>query len=41
MKDSPGVKGELNHSWKGDKVGYWGVHAWVYKQLGKPKKKEM
>ena len=28
--------GVLNPNWKGDKVGYWGLHAWVYRLLGKP-----
>lgn len=27
--------GELSWEWKGDEVGYWGLHAWVYKHLGK------
>lgn len=27
--------GENNPSWKGDKVGYYGLHCWVRKQLGK------
>lgn len=26
---------ELSYLWKGDKVGYWGVHRWVYKNKGK------
>lgn len=30
-----GVKGELNVAWKGDKVGYWGIHAWLYREYGK------
>lgn len=29
-------KEEKNNSWKGDKVGYSALHAWVYKKLGKP-----
>ena len=40
MKDNPGVKGELNHSWKGDNVGYHGVHHWVIRELGRPEKCE-
>jgi len=32
--------GENNPSWKGDKVGYFGLHKWVYKKLGRPKKCE-
>lgn len=27
--------GENNPNWKGDKVGYQGLHAWVHQQLGK------
>ena len=27
--------GENAYSWKGDSVGYWGVHAWIEKKLGK------
>lgn len=23
-------------NWKGNKVGYWGLHKWVEKHLGKP-----
>lgn len=40
MKDNPGLIGELNPSWKGDNVGYWGIHVWIQKQLGKPNKCE-
>lgn len=29
-------KGEKNCNWKGDKVGYWALHKWVYRILGKP-----
>jgi len=25
-----------NQQWKGDKVGYSGLHRWIYKRLGKP-----
>lgn len=28
-------KNEANPSWKGDKVGYTGIHMWVYRQWGK------
>ena len=34
---SCGNKGENNPSWKGDKVGYSGVHGWVTKFKIKPK----
>ena len=27
--------GEKNHRWRGDKVGYYGLHTWVQRQLGK------
>lgn len=30
--------GEKNASWKGDNVGYAGLHAWVKTVLGKPQK---
>ena len=30
------LKGEDNPNWKGDKVGYIGLHTWVKNQLGKP-----
>ncbi len=36
IKSNPGVKGELNHAWKGDNVGYYGIHAWVIRNMGKP-----
>lgn len=32
------VLGEKNSQWKGDRVGYFGVHTWVYRRLGKPKR---
>lgn len=33
-------KGERHHNWKGDKVGYKELHAWVARWLGKPSKCE-
>lgn len=27
---------ENNPSWKGDDVGYWGLHHWVIRNLGQP-----
>jgi hypothetical protein len=30
--------GEKNHNWKGDGVGYIGLHGWVKRNLKKPKK---
>lgn len=35
-KSRPEVSGDKNRQWKGDKVGYSGLHYWVYKILGKP-----
>ena len=32
------VKGEKNNKWKGDKVGYFGLHTWVQREKGKAKK---
>lgn len=29
------VSGEKSGTWKGDKVGYWGIHKWLYKYYGK------
>lgn len=31
------ARGERNNKWKGDRVGYNALHAWVGRQLGKPK----
>ena len=31
------LKGEKNYKWKGDEVGYWGVHTWIQRTLGKAK----
>ena len=33
-------KGEKAYHWLGDKVGYVGVHQWLYKKYGKTKKCE-
>lgn len=30
------IRGEKSTGWKGDNVGYSGLHKWVYKILGKP-----
>lgn len=32
--------GKLNPSWKGSQVSYYGLHAWIKKQLGSPTKCE-
>lgn len=29
--------GEKNPNWKGDKIGYHGLHSWVHRHLPKPK----
>lgn len=33
-----GKKDDQTANWRGDKVGYGGVHQWVYKKLGKASK---
>ena len=33
--------GENNWNWKGDKVGYYALHAWVERNLGKPQTCEL
>jgi len=33
-------EGEEHHNWKGDKVGYWALHHWIERKLGKPTKCE-
>lgn len=32
------TKGNKNTKWKGDEVGYYALHGWVYRTCGKPKK---
>lgn len=34
------LRGALNVDWKGDKVGYFGLHAWIRRNYGTPKKCE-
>lgn len=29
-------KGSNHYAWKGEDVGYWALHDWVYKKRGKP-----
>lgn len=29
-------KGELHHNWKGNEVGYKGLHDWINRNFGKP-----
>jgi len=35
-----GVEGEMATRWRGDDVGYSGVHIWINKELGKPQECE-
>ena len=37
-KRYPQITGEKNSQWKGNKVKYTGLHLWVMRWLGKPKK---
>lgn len=39
-KKRRGIIDEKSPSWKGDNVGYDGLHRWVYKKLGRPTKCE-
>lgn len=32
------TKGDKNCNWKGDEVGYYALHTWVNRTLGKPSK---
>lgn len=34
------IVGDNHHNWKGDNVGYYALHSWVERQLGKPLKCE-
>lgn len=34
-------EGVNNPNWKGDKVGYYSLHNWLYRKLGKPMKCEL
>lgn len=40
IADRTKTTGEKNYGWKGDKVGYTGLHQWVRRNLGKPLKCE-
>jgi len=35
------LRGENNFNWKGDTVGYFALHHWINRKLGKPKKCEL
>lgn len=37
-KKHPQTQGENNWNWKGDKVGYMGLHSWINSKKGKPVK---
>lgn len=39
-KTHPDNQGEKNPNWKGDEIGYQGLHSWVHKILGKATKCE-
>lgn len=32
-----GMKQEKNPNWKGNDVGYWGIHKWITRLLGQPR----
>ena len=36
----PDLQNEKNGNWKGDKVGYFALHKWIQRKLGKPQKCE-
>ncbi len=35
-KENPKIRGENHPNWKGDGVGYAGVHDWIRKEYGTP-----
>lgn len=35
-KPNPKIKDDKHHAWKGDDVGYRGLHYWIQRNLGKP-----
>lgn len=39
-KNRVSLRGKDNPSWKGDNIGYFGLHSWINKQLGKASKCE-
>ncbi len=39
-KKNPPNSGENHYAWKGDKVGYYSLHNWIKRKLGKPYKCE-
>lgn len=36
LKNNPLHQGDKHWNWKGDEIGYGGLHRWVEKHLGKP-----
>ena len=39
-KEMPEIRGEKNANWKGDEIGYAGLHDWIESVFGKPDKCE-
>lgn len=37
-RDYTSITGKNNYAWKGNKVSYFGLHAWISRELGKPSK---
>lgn len=35
-----GLPEHLQTNWRGNRVGYWGIHSWIEKQLGTPRRCE-
>jgi hypothetical protein len=35
-KKRPNLAGSANNQWKGDNVGYFALHSWVRRHLGRP-----
>jgi len=40
LKKSEAQRGEKGSNWKGDEVGYHGIHVWLHKNFGKANKCE-
>jgi len=38
--ENPKIRGENHPNWKGDNIGYGGVHDWIRKKYGTPSKCE-
>ena len=39
-RSAPRRMGEDNPNWKGDSIGYEGVHSWLEREYGRPQKCE-